>query len=432
MRIRSNSLGLLFVLPAMIAACGGGSEETPAPADSGTDAGATDSGVDTLVDTGTATDTAVEAEAGPTCATALAPTDTVLEVDQSYKGGASNGTKTCPFVTVTAALKARTGATKTIHVKGDATTPVVYDEPSSLEMWADLKLSGDGPGATVIKAVGPCLTTTCAILVKGAGVVEGLRVESSTGNAIVAQSFGGRVTIRNVVATNAGLAGIVATADVQLGPDLKANGNKGAGVHSTGTTAAMILVSDSGNEFSSNGTHGILVSGGARLAIEGAATIDKNAQDGVALEGNLVAGPGAGEDRHFVNKLSAAGNGRAGLSALHGPKLSINQSTFAQNAMGLYYDFDGKPVGNLNLGLPPVLAGIVFGGATAANNNKSAGVFLCGATGAVVAGGNKWSKCAPTSATLSTCTATPSAYSDVVLANASGGSLSAPDCLVGP
>ncbi|MBK7395644.1 MAG: right-handed parallel beta-helix repeat-containing protein [Myxococcales bacterium] len=406
----------------------GGSDDPPATTDTGVDTGV-DSGTDTLVDTGadTIVDTGAEVETGPSCATALAPTDTVLEVDKSYKGGASNGTKACPFVTVTAALVARKSVITKIHVRGDSTSPFVYDEASSLDLPADLALEGDGPDATVIKGVGTCLTTTCAILVKGAGTLKGLRVESTTGNAIVAQSFGGRVTITNVVAANSGLAGILVTADVALGPNAKATGNKGAGVHSTGTGPSGLLVTGDGNEFSSNGTHGILVVGDAPLSIEGATVADKNTQNGVSLEGTVVVGP---TTRHGINKLSAKGNGRAGVSILNGQKVLINQSVLNGNAMGLYYDFAGKPVGNLDIGQAPLLAGDVFGGAT--SNNTAAGVFLCNTPGLVVAGGNKWSKCAPSSATLTSCTATVSTYSDVVLAGTSGGSVNATGCSVGP
>ena len=104
----------------------------------------------------------------------------------------------------------------------------------------------------------------------------------------------------------------------------------------------------------------------------------------------------------------------------------------ADNVMGLYYDFASQPVGDLEIGKPPLHPHIAFGGETATSNNKSAALFLCNTPGTVAAGGDDWSKCPPSSATQSSCSTAPTTYSDIVLAGTGPGTVSVTDCTVGP
>jgi len=390
------------------------------------DGGVHDSG--THAEAGGGTDSA--AEAGPTCATALPEPATDLYVDQTYAGGASNGTTACPFVTIVDAVNraAALSALQTIHVKGNSSQPLVYAEKTAVQLPFGVNLSGDGPGATIIKADGPCLTTTCAVLVQGSSTLSGVQVTDATGNGVVTQQGGGVPSLQNVTITGSGLDGLYSVKDVILGPSFQSLSNKQAGVHSTGdATTAGLEFTGTGNAASMNGTHGVFVEGTAALAMDGSLTTSGNGQNGVSIEGTSVTGSPA---THMVNALTAKNNQRAGLSVLHGLPVDITQSKLEGNGvMGLYYDFATSPVANLNLqdGAPDNN----FGSGTSTANNKSAGIFLCNASGTVPAGSNFWSACPPTTATATNCTATPAAYADVVLAPTAGATVDANNCQVG-
>jgi hypothetical protein len=347
-------------------------------------------------------------------------------VDQRYTGSMHTGVQACPFTTLAAA--ASLSGTRTVHVAG-APTPLVYAEASSLQVAANVVLSGDGPGKTTILASGPCGSGTCAVAVSGGGgVLEGFTVTCSGGDGIHTSDGMPPAAVRAVIATGSKGDGLVAASSVDLGPGFSANANGTGGVESPAGAAGTIHVIGTTNTFDDNMGNGIDVSGTATLNFEGG-TASGNFQ-GIRLAGATAIAGG-----HTITSLTATKNtGPGGVVAYNGQTIKMRSSTLTANTgVGLYYAYVGSST--LDIGANAA-GGNTFGGATAANRNGVAGLRLCGVTAAnmLTAAGDAWSGCAPAQTFADCSNAAPKNYSDVDYGPALGAGVpvAVSGCTVGP
>jgi hypothetical protein len=446
-------LGLAFgglIVSATLMACGGAStSQLGSSADSGPGS-SSEGGVDTgttgtdsggsqgdssLADTGSpseagTTDTGAT-ETGPGTCVPLGAGATDVYVDQRYTGSMPTGVQACPFPTITQGLMAAASltGTRTVHVAG-STPALVYMEASSLDVGANLVLSGDGPGKTTIEASGTCGSTTCAVTVGGGGVLQGFTVTCSSGSGILTTDGMPPAAVREVIASGSMTDGLLAMANVDLGPAFSANSNGAAGVESPQGAGGTVHVIGTTNTFDDNHGNGIDVSGTATLNFEGG-TANGNAQ-GIRLAGATAAAGG-----HTITSLTATNNtGPGGVVAYGGQTITMRSSTLTGNTgVGLYYAYVGA--GTLDIGTANSSGGNTFAGATTADNNGVAGLRLCGLTATTmpVAAGDAWSSCPPTQTFADCGNTTPTGYSDIDYAPASlslGGPVAVSGCTVGP
>jgi hypothetical protein len=349
-------------------------------------------------------------------------------VDQRYTGSMPTGVQACPFTTITQGLAAAASltGTRTVHVAG-ATPALVYMEASSLDVGASIILSGDGPAKTTIQAAGTCGSTTCAVAVGGGGVLQGFTVTCSGGSGIVTSDGMPPPAVREVIASGSMNDGLLATSNVDLGPDFSANRNGTGGVESPQGAGGVIHVIGTTNTFDNNKGNGIDVSGTATLNFEGG-TANGN------FQGIRLAGATAGIAGHTITSLTASNNsGPGGVVAYNGQTIKMRSSTLTGNTgVGLYYAYVGSST--LDIGTNAA-GGNTFAGSTTANNNGVAGLRLCGVTAAsmVSAAGDSWSSCPPAQ-TFADCSATPKVYSDIDYGPAlsAGMPVAVSGCTVGP
>jgi hypothetical protein len=410
----------------------GGSADTGT---TGTDSGGPQ-GDSSFADTGStspseagASDTGTS-ETGPGTCAPLGAGATDVYVDQRYMGSMHTGVQSCPFTTITQGLTAAASltGTRTVHVAG-STPALVYMEASSLDVTANVILSGDGPGKTTIQASGPCGNTTCAVAVGGGGVLEGFTVTCSGGSGIATSDGMPPPAVRAVLATGSKTDGLIAAANVDLGPGFSANANGAGGVESPAGAGGTIHVIGTTNTFDDNMGNGIDVSGTATLNFEGG-TANGN------FQGIRVAGATAAAGGHTITSLTASKNtGPGGVVAYNGQTIKMRSSTLTGNTgVGLYYAYVGS--GTLDIGTANDSGGNTFAGATTADNNGLAGLRLCGVTAAnmLTAAGDAWSACAPAQ-TFADCSTAPKNYSDIAYGpalTAAGVPVAVSGCTVGP
>jgi len=438
-----------LLVSVALAACGGASSSlgggdggSESSSGGGADTGTTGTdsggpqGDSSLADTGSTSsseggtgDTGAS-ETGPGTCGPLGAGATDVYVDQTYMGSMHTGVQACPFATITQGLTAAASltGTRTVHVAG-STPALVYNEASSLHVTANIILSGDGPTKTTIQASGACGSTTCAVAVGGGGVLEGFTVTCSGGDGIATSDGMPPAAVHEVVASGSMGNGLVAAADVELGPNFSANLNGAAGVESPMGAGGTVHVIGTTNTFDDNKGNGIDVSGTATLIFEGGSA-SRNAQ-GIRLGGATASAAG-----HTITSLTATKNtGPGGFVAYSGQTLKVRSSTFTGNTgVGLYYEYAGTST--LDIGTTNDAGNNTFAGATTTNNNGVAGLRLCGvtATSMPAAAGDAWSACLPAQTFADCGNAKPATYSDIDYAPAlaSGMPVAVSGCTVGP
>jgi len=406
----------------------GGADTGTAPADSGGPQGDSSLGDTGSSEAGTSDTGGAETGAGACVPLGAGVTD--VYVDQRSTASTPTGVQACPFPTITQGLTAAASltGTRTVHVAG-STPALVYMEASSLAVGANIILSGDGPAKATIQASGTCGSATCAVTVGGGGVLEGFTVTSSGGDGIVTSDGMPPAAVHEVVASGSMSNGLLATANVDLGPAFSANGNGAAGVESPQGAGGTVHVIGTTNTFDDNKGNGIDVSGTATLIFEGG-TANGNGQ-GIRLAGATASIAG-----HTITSLTATKNtGPGGVVAYNGQTLVLRSSTLTGNTgVGLYYAYAGS--GTLDIGTANGNGGNTFAGATTANNNGTAGLRLCAVPAAttLTAAGDSWSSCPPAQTFADCGNAAPKGYSDIDYAPAltSGMPVVVSGCTAGP
>jgi hypothetical protein len=357
----------------------------------------------------------------------LAANATDVYVDKRFVGGMSTGVAGCPFTTILAGISAAQtlSGRPVVHVAGDS-PPLNYSEVGAVLMSHEILL-GDGPAKTTISASGACGTGTCAVMVNGAGVLDGFTVVSPLGDGIVTALSNPPPSVRNVAATGSKGSGIVAMGAVDLGPNIVASKNGAQGVASTGTGLVHVISGGSAsNAFDSNGANGINIEG-ATLRFDGG-----NARANT-LNGIRFGAVGSAATTHMIFGLVAVGNKDSGISSVDGQNLTIRSSWLTENTnYGLNYTY-GVASSILNLGTGADLGNNTFGGFIA--RNARAGIYLCRSrgTGTQPAEGDSFASCPPTQTVLTGCTSAPGSYTDVAYApNVPGNPVTSVGCMVGP
>ncbi|MEO7096180.1 MAG: right-handed parallel beta-helix repeat-containing protein [Polyangiales bacterium] len=434
--MRNRRLGLSSLLLVVgVVACTSSSFDTASTDEDGGPRSDTAAGDGATIDSAGGGDTAIPpGDVGPpgdgsTACVSLSPAATDVYVDKRFGGAVSNGTETCPFTTITAAiaLPATASGTRTIHVAGGA-IPVVYNEPSSIVVPHATVLLGEGPTKTTINASGPCGTGTCAVMVSSDAKVDGFTVVSAGGDGIVTATGTPAPIVLDVRANGSKLNGIEVLGAIELGPNVSANRNTRDGLHSSGFGVVHVIAG--ANEFDNNTLSGIEIDGNATLQIDGASA-SFNSLNGVRLSWSAPA-PGTGP-QHLIVGLVATSNKNAGIAAFSGQNLKIRSSKLLTNSYGLNYQYAGT--GALDLGTSVAPGGNTFGVTTVATRNTMAGIFLCRSRGTASqsAEGNGWSKCAPSQNPTGGCDILPAAYVDIAYAGAiAGDPVALSSCTSGP
>jgi len=505
--VRLTSRALPATALAALVGCGGPSFSVVA-GDGGTDAVADHAVKDgTVADVGTsdahakdahAKDAAAAGDASVADSTAKdapgrdAPVDTArpdAPVDGgtatgtgcSVVGGADNvyvttagtaagpGTLASPFGTIAAGIKAAAalGVTRAYVCVGAGR----YTEPN-LIVPAHVTVVGTA-GAASTTLVGTssvaCLDkTTCALTLSRGSQFQGFTVAAPPGpdastlpengivtlgveqasDLLVAAPAVWNVVVNGFTSTVAGGGvGIDALSDVDVGPNVTANGNA-IGLVSSAPNAAVVHVKGTTNHFDGNGGHGMDFVGAASLLFEGGST-SNNPNCGIRLGGSA---PDAGlPPHHTISNLTATGNGNHGI-AVYTPVqyLTLRGSTVlagppapsTNGNSGLFFSYGsaaGASPSALDIGTPGDPGNNTFGvqSPQAGSEPKGAGLFLCGASPASqLAAHDSFSQCLPILQTaVATCGTLPAAYVDVAYTLAASTTGSAPvvatSCTVG-
>ena len=375
---------------------------------------------------------------GPASCDIPSPDATDIYVDKRYSGTMPNGSPGCPFTTILDGINApmTAGLKRTIHVAGDSPA-LLYQESTRILVGAGITLLGDGSAKVAVSASGACASKTCAVHVQAGGILDGFQVTCPQGNGIVTgtlQAASQPATVRNVIASNSALNGIVALGDVELGPGIVANSNglpssNGHGVSAEGAGLVHINASqDSANQFSNNAWHGINVAVNSLLKFDGGEAV-KNGNNGIRLAQQCAPPPAV----HLIQGLKALGNSNNGV-AVYGGSLKLRSSILlASGHNGLNFNYTAGTL--LDVGTIQEPGGNVFGGQTTSNNNTNAGIYLCNSAATATAQpyyGNQWSSCPPSQVSVATCGTIPATYADLVSASANAVTLTIPACAVGP
>jgi len=441
MSLLRSALGLATsVTLATTMSCGGsssnligqgqdsGGSESGATGDSGSsgdssggDSGAKDSA---SADSPNAGDTGMDAAV----CRPLGAGDTDVYVDQSFTGSPRTGAAACPLQTIDAGIVMAATLTGkiTIHVAGSA-AGITYNEASVVAVGSNMILQGDGPAKTTISASGACDegslgSKTCAVTVAGGGVVNGFTVASATGDGIVTAGANQSPVVKNTAVKQCMGNGIVALGGVELGPNIVASNNVGAGVESPANAVGVVHVANGMNAFDTNMWNGLNFDGGATLNFEGGTASGD-------FQGIRLAGAASGG--HTITGLTAKNNkGPGGVVAYGGQTIKMRSSTLLANTgAGLLYDFVNGSTLDLGTGADP--GGNTFGGATAANLD-AVGIELCAAPATLNAQGNRWSVCPATQAVI-VCGNAIASYADVAYHPAAAASvIDTSGCTVGP
>jgi hypothetical protein len=386
---------------------GGGVSSGGAPTDGGADA--------TLPD------------AGPGPCIALAGNATDVYVDKRYASTISTGAAGCPFTTINAGIVAAASltGTRTVHVAG-ATPALVYTEAAPVAVNTNVVLLGDGPAKTTISASGTCGSGTCAVMVNGAGILDGFTVVSPGGDGIVASLTAPAPVLRNVATIGSKGNGILSLGSIDVGPNVVASKNGGQGLASTGAGIVHVIGSSSSNAFDGNVANGIDVEGATLIFDGGSAS--GNGFNGIRLG---AAGPLA--TTGTVTGLVAKNNKNTGVSSFGGQNLKLRSSTLLTNGnYGLLYSYVAGYALDLGTAIDP--GGNTFGATRAAQNPK-AGIYLCMSRGPATqpAAADTFAACPPTQTSLAGCDVAPASYTDVAYAPAvAGAPVAATSCIVGP
>ncbi len=409
----------------------GGAGDSGNPADGGPSDGA--STPDATADASPPPDAA--ADAGVCAPLAAGATD--VYVDSRFTGSPATGARACPLPTILKGMAAAAllSGTRTVHVAG-STPALVYGETSAVPVAANVILQGDGPAKTVLNAAGTCGSGICAVMLAGGGTIDGIAVTSpgaSGGDGIVAAHASPAPVVKNVTANGCKGSGVLALGAIELGPNIVASNNGAQGVQSPAAANGLVHVVAGANSFDGNAANGVNIDGAATLSFEGG-TASGNTFNGVRLFG--VNAPAA-LTAHTIAGLTATLNKNTGISVFNSQSLTLRSSKLLTNAnLGLFYIYAQGTA--LDLGPPGSTGGNVFGGATVADRNGKAGVYLCRARGAATqsAEGNSWAACPPTQTSMAACDVMPSAYTDVAYATAPATTPGAPvvatTCTVGP
>jgi hypothetical protein len=356
----------------------------------------------------------------------LAGSATDVYVDQRYTGTAPTGVAACPFTTITAGMAAAAtlSGTRTVHVAG-ATPALVYSETTRVLVGANLILLGDGPAKTKISALGNGAGAPCAVHVTGGGTLDGFTVVSPGGDGVRADALSPAPVVKNVSAIGSTGSGVVALGAIELGPNVVASNNGGQGVLSSGTSGVVHVIAGA-NAFDNNTMNGIDIEG-ATLTFEGGSASNNG------FNGIRFGAAGALGTTHAITGLVAKGS-NTGISSFNGQNLKIRSSTLLTNKIyGLLYNYAAGYT--LDVGVVGDVGGNTFGGATVANRNVKAGIYLCKSRGAgtQTAQGDTFAVCPPTQTSLAGCDVSPAVYTDVAYAPAvAGDPVVAVACVVGP
>ncbi|MBL8717871.1 MAG: hypothetical protein JNL79_17970 [Myxococcales bacterium] len=386
----------------------------------------TDAAADTALDA--RPDTLVDVNCPP-----LGATDEIL-VDSNSVAATPNGTTACPYRTIRDALAVTVAGTpRLVRVKG---TPGgrVYSETTSLVVKTGVTLVSEGLGNVVITGPGGSCAgagATCMVQVNRGANLDGFVVQGSAASVTLVSISGagaggvGPATVKNTRATKAvgdGAFAFLVNDGAVLGPNVESLQNPAvAGLQIYGTSP--VRVTGSNSRFNNN-LWGINHEGGGSLTIEGGVTANLNARSGVRIFTALGV-------MHTISALTAGGNAEAGLVVVGG-SVTVRQSSFnAENKVGVV--LNGAPGVVLDLGTAAAVGNNVFGTTSGVGSrNKYAGVCVDGLTVELKIGGNRWTGCSPSTATLAgSCADVPTEYKDILLRGASGGSVSTSPCTPG-
>lgn len=397
------------------------------------DAGLADSGDEAI---STTDSIAIDVDTGCEAVTSSA---TDVFVDAAAKT-AGNGSKICPFRTLSDAVAAPLdpGVRRSISVAAGR-----YEEKGAIVIPKDVFIAGAGATITTLVGKGVCPrpfvkvdgeidpAPRCTAFVGEGATLAGMKIEtapSDAGDVAVMTARGAALRGVHVMAFG---TGVVTNDDTEL-EDVHIEGmgeHMHTGIVSRGTGTLKLSAAS------------VIEKVGAGIVTLDEVTFDgfgftiRNCPTGPGLALLHSGKPGTPLTTHTVRYGTITGNGLSGIQA-DTMNLVVRSSTILGNGyVGILYAKTGS--GNvLDLGSPPYPGNNVFGGVTASNHNKCAAVKVGGDVGggAILAAGNTWSSCAPVQSKdpEPTSGASCSTYADVVYAGSSAPLAVASSCTVGP
>lgn len=389
---------------------------------------------DAAPDGSTIDDGATTSEGSVGCPSVPAGED--LYVDSRSTAPRTTGDVACPFLTIADAIAAAgpTGARRILVRGGSATAAREYKEDGVLHLRSGLTLLADTGDYSVriTGAGGNCnaagSTFACLMLMDPGSTLDGFVVDASgPRDAIVATADGtGSLAVKHSGVTGAsvdGTTGMRIFGAADLGPGFQAQSNAKHGISIYGVSTVKLLGGGSHNLFAKNGGSGINMEGGVIVLTN--TVVNDN-----AVYGLRIASSASGT--HTIDGLDAHNNAVAGVYVESGASVTVRNSTFLKNRIGLI----GRngTTNFIDLGSPAAPGNNVFAGAT--TRNDLAG--LCFANARLNGGqaeGNKWSACPPvvTPTTVACAFSGSVAYADVYVHGLSGATPATPGgCSVGP
>lgn len=351
------------------------------------------------------------------------PADGVLYVHGST-GNDESGTGQCstPYKTITKALAAaKTSNATVVHVRGDS-TPLVYGTATTGEKFPllvdknGLTLEGDGEESVILRGGGTCApideTENCALAVIGADItIRGLQIENITGHGIRSESSS--IKLENLTTTNCETAGLLLiSADARLTRVTSTN-NGFDGLRANLPPDMKYKLTIDECTFTNNGHRGLFCQNTGEVGSKNTIYAN-NAWSGAAFE-DFVAAESTGDTYENNSYGLAAMNGATGVKIeLINALVQQNRAAGVHIAEGTSFKMRGsRVVDNASAGVSVAIGGenvdlgsaLDPGGNTlqSASNPNAVGLCFTG-TGSLIARGNHFARCPPTSNSDLTCT----------------------------
>ncbi len=381
---------------------------------------ATDSGTgDANVDIGppggdTGGGTAETGLDGGGAACASVPNPPEVWVDAASTLAKPNGNAECPFKRITEAITfvaTLPAGPHTIRVRTGT-----YNEPVALRISAGVTLQGAGAMVTKILGGGACGGTAdplCVIRLEPGGKIDGVDVDGAgtpLRDAIVTfPGTGDPPIVQNssVHGANAdGLAGVLSTGGVRLGPNFISSNNR-SGVMAWGTQP--VTFQGTGNRIENNTGIGIEMQGSGPLTVTGT-NVTNNTSGGVKV--GHITGVSTTPPYHAIGNSVITNNGQFGVFVGANASLKMRFVTLLGNPFGVMLVYG---TGNsFDFGIDTDVGNNIFGDKSGSKNTRGGICVHTTRATSMQAAGNRWTKCDPDIKVLSgTDCNTADSYADV-------------------
>jgi hypothetical protein len=362
----------------------------------------------------------------------------------------------CAFQTVTRALQVLQypASATTIVIVGPSTAGPLETFPWNITPNITLTTEANS-GAVTVDANDVPASESAAMFLYGNDTVEGsagasLTITNSMGGTSVGiNSYGGNNTVENLTVTGLANHGLeVDQGTLTVGPGVTANANGSSGSSSgqglfvngtavAGATPVAVVTVPTGSAqttFDGNGQHGILVTGGGGLMVDG----DPTGNGTITANGNYLAGVWIEQSGTTIPAITINGvvaNGSTNGNGVHifgGSNVTVTSSTALSNhgnGVQLSASHGGSTdISNINLGSPGAPGdNTLQAAASTGMNNQGVGVCLnIGATGLTVlaegnvfananceTGGTLWGNPSGCTGSAAVCTSSPTGVCDI-------------------